>query len=183
MELGGRRARLSSRSSRLSHTIDRPSGLPVLPTMIAEGIPVLSRSPALIEDARRIAGETLRSGPPSDAPETVRERRYAITELAATLRDNREESIMIATGAALHIALADFTLRAAGRWSARGKAIPHALAAMNPVLATQFTSAFATLFAIKDAVPVLTLVDSILALYGGRLRAGFRQAAPAAWRI
>jgi hypothetical protein len=125
----------------------------------------------------------LRSGPPSLAPETVRERRYAITELAATLRDNREESIMIATGAALHIALADFTLRAAGRWSARGKAIPHALAAMNPVLATQFTSAFATLFAIKDAVPVLTLVDSILALYGGRLRAGFRQAAPAAWRI
>jgi hypothetical protein len=32
--------------------VDRPSGLPVLPTMIAEGIPVLSRSPALLEDAR-----------------------------------------------------------------------------------------------------------------------------------
>ena len=54
---------------------DRPSGLPVLATMIAEGIPVLSRSPALLEDARRIAAETLRSGPPLLSPETLRNRR------------------------------------------------------------------------------------------------------------
>ena len=51
-------------------------------------------------------------------------RRYAITEMAATLADERGEGVPIAAGAALHIALAEFTLRAAGRWSARGKAIP-----------------------------------------------------------
>jgi hypothetical protein len=163
--------------------VDRPSGLPVLPTMIAEGFPVLSRSPTLLEDARRIAAETLQSGPPPLAPETVRERRYAVTELAATLGDNRAKGIMIAVGAALHIALADFALRAAGRWSARGKAIPDALAAMNPALAVHFTTAFAALFVAKDAAPVLTLADSILAPYGGPLRTGFRQAAPADWRV
>jgi hypothetical protein len=163
--------------------VDRPSGLPVLPTMIAEGIPILSRSPALLEDARRIAAETLQSGPPLLAPETVRERRYAITELAAALGHHRGKGSVIAIGAALHIALADFALRAAGRWSARGKAIPDALEAMNPVLATQFTAAFAALFATEDAALVLALVDSILAPYGGQLRTGFRQVASAAWRI
>jgi hypothetical protein len=45
--------------------IDRPSGLPILPTMIAEGIPVLSESSTLLEDARQIAAEILRAGPPA----------------------------------------------------------------------------------------------------------------------
>ena len=151
--------------------------------MIAEGIPALSRSPALLEDARRIAAETLRSGPPPLSPETLRNRRYAITDMAATLSGNRGEDIMIATGAALHLALADFALRAAGRWSARGKAIPAALAAMDPALAARFTAAFAALFTTRDAAPALALVDAILAPYGGSLRAGYRKAASAAWRI
>jgi hypothetical protein len=68
------------------------------------------------------------------AAEAISARRYAITEMAATLADERGEGVPIAAGAALHIALADFSLRAAGRWSARGKAIPRALAAMDPTL-------------------------------------------------
>ena len=79
------------------------------------------------------------------AAEAISARRYAITEMAATLADERGEGVPIAAGAALHIALADFTLRAAGRWSARGKAIPRALAAMDPSLAAQFTTAFTAL--------------------------------------
>jgi hypothetical protein len=83
--------------------------------------------------------------------------------LAATLADDRSEGVVIATGAALHIALADFALRAAGRWSATGKAIPRALAAMNPGLAAQFTTAFAALFATSNVAPVQSLVDAVLA--------------------
>lgn len=162
--------------------IDRPSGLPVLPTMIGEGIPVLSAPSTLLQEARRIAAEMLRSGPPPLTAETVQARRYAITELAATLADYRSETVVIATGAALHFALADFALRATGRWSATGKAIPRALAAMNPGLAAQFTTAFAALFATSNVAPVQSLVDAVLAPHGGRLRAGYRQAAPAAWR-
>jgi|SRR5271163_2544908 len=112
--------------------IDRPSGLPVLPTMIAEGIAVLSEPSALLQEARQIAAETFRSGPPPLAAETVRARRYAITEFAATLAEDRGAGIVIAAGAGLYIALADFALRAAGRWSATGKAIPNALVAMDP---------------------------------------------------
>jgi hypothetical protein len=163
--------------------IDAPSGLPVLPSMIAEGIPAFSRSPTLLEEARQIAAEILASGPPPLAAETIRERRYAITELAETLTDWRSDAIMISVGAALHLALADFSLRAAGRWSARGKAIPRALAAMDPILTAKFATAFTALFATRDTAPVQSLVDAVLAPHGGRLRTEYRQVAPAAWRI
>jgi hypothetical protein len=162
--------------------IDRPSGLPVLPTMIVEGRSVLSETSTLLQEARQIAAETLRSGPPLLAAKAVRARRYAITELAATLADDRSEGVVIAAGAALHIALADFALRAAGRWSATGKAIPHALATMDPGLAAQFTTAFSALFATSNVAPVQSLVDTVLAPYGGQLRAGYRQVAPVTWR-
>jgi hypothetical protein len=163
--------------------IDRPSGLPVLPTMVAEGIVAFSRSSALIEEAKQIAAVTLASGPPPLAAETIQERRYAITELAATLADGRGDAVMISVGAALHIALADFSLRAAGRWSARGKAIPRALAAMDPALDAKFATAFTALFALKDTGPVQSLVDTVLAPYSGRFRTGYRHVASAAWRI
>lgn len=166
----------------LCRNIDRPSGLPVLPTMLAEGIVAFSRSSALLEEAKQIAAETLASGPPPLAAETIRERRYAITELAATLTDERGDAVMISVGAALHIALADFSLRAAGRWSARGKAIPRALAAMDPTLAIKFSMAFTAPFATKDTTAVQSLVNAVLAPYGGQLRTGYRQTAPAAWR-
>jgi hypothetical protein len=163
--------------------IDRASGLPVLPTMVAEGIPALTQPSAMLELARQIAAETLRSGPPPLTVETIGARRYAITEMAATLADDRGKGVAITVGAALCTALADFALRAAGRWSATSKAIPRALAEMDPNLAEQFTTAFAALFTTSNAFPVQSLVETVLAPYDGRLRAGYRQIAPAAWRI
>ncbi len=163
--------------------IDRPSGFPVLPTMTVEGIPALSERCALVQQARQIAAETLQSGPPPLTAETVRAGRYAITTMAATLTDDPGEGVVIAAGAALYIALGDFALRARGRWSATGKAIPRALAAMDPSLAAQFTTAFVGQFASNNGAPVQSLVNAVLASHGGRLRAGYRQVAPAALRI
>jgi hypothetical protein len=54
---------------------------------------------------------------------------------------------------------------------------------MDSDLAEQFEGAFATLFATGDTVPVQALVDVVLTPYGGRLRAGYHQAAPSAWRV
>jgi hypothetical protein len=59
--------------------VDRPSGLPVLPTMIAEGFSVLPQPSTLLQEARRIAIETLRSGPSPLSTETVRAGRYMIS--------------------------------------------------------------------------------------------------------
>lgn len=161
--------------------VDRPSGVAALPTMVAEGAPVLSPS-LLLDTAREIARETLRLGPPPLDPTAKRARRYAITDLASALRDGRDRGTLIAAGGALYSDLADFALRASGRWSASGKALPRALEALDPALAMQFETAFAALFAEGVVAPVQALVDTVLAPCGGRLRDGFRVAAPTEWR-
>jgi hypothetical protein len=53
---------------------------------------------------------------------------------------------------------------------------------MDPTLATQFEAAFTALFAAGDVRYVHDLVDAVLTPYGGRLREGFQQSAPAEWR-
>jgi hypothetical protein len=89
----------------------------------------------------------------------------------------------MAAGAALYSALADFALRAANRWSASGKTLPRMLRAIDADLALRFEAAFSSLFATGNVAPVQGLVNVVLAPYGGRLREGFRQGAPAEWRI
>lgn len=162
--------------------VDRPSGVPALPAMVAEGVCVLAHSCALLDAARVIARETLRLGPaPLDA-DALRSRRYAITDLAAALQRGRDRGVLIAAASALHAALADFALRAAGHWSASGKALPRALAAVDPAVAARFEAAFTALFAAGETDPVQELVDAVLSPHGGRLREGFHRVAPAAWR-
>jgi hypothetical protein len=161
--------------------LDRPSGRPVLPVMIVEGITALSRNSALLAAARDIANDTLRLGPPPlDAP-ALRQRCYAITDLATKLRPDAPRDVLLAAGTALYCELADFALRANGHWSATGKAVPRALAMARPGLAEQFETAFGDLFANGRVAAVQALVDAVLQPHGGRLREGYRQTAPAAW--
>jgi hypothetical protein len=161
--------------------LDRPSGKPVLPSMVAEGISILSENSALLRTAREIASKTLRLGPPILSAEEIRRRCYTITDFASKLRSDSDRGVCLAVGTSLFVELADFALRTAGHWSASGKAIPRALAAVSPNLAEQFEIAFCALFANRDVAPVQALVDVVLQPQGGRLRDGYRQAAPASW--
>jgi predicted nucleotidyltransferase len=162
--------------------IETTSGKPVLAKMIAEGLPIKSASPAIIATAKQMAQATLQSGPPSLDQATLELLRYAITDLAHALLTPRSEATVPAIGASLYTALADLFLRGAGQWTATGKATPGTLAAIDPKIADQFASAFSSLFKTGNASPVQTLVDTILAPYGGRMRAGFKQQAPPSWR-
>jgi hypothetical protein len=163
-------------------TVDRPSGIPALPAMIAEGVVVLARSEAALAAAQALATRTLASGPPPLDANAIRARRFVISELASSLQPGRDRHVLLAAGTALYAALADFALRGANRWSASGKAIPGALKGLDPDLASRFEVAFTALFATNDVVCVHGLVDAVLAPYGGRLREGFVQSAPAEWR-
>ncbi len=162
--------------------VDRASGVPVLPAMVADGVSALSRSSPLLDAARETAREVLRLWPPPLGADDLRMRRYAITDLAGALHRDRNAGVFIAAAAALYLALADFALRAGGNWSASGKAFPRALAAMDAALAARFEASFNALLAAGDVGPVQALVDAVLAPHGGRLREGFRRDAPAAWR-
>jgi predicted nucleotidyltransferase len=162
--------------------IETTSGKPVLAKMIAEGLPIKSASAAIIATAKQMALTTLQSGPPSLDKATLELRRYAITDLAQALSMPRDEATLIAIGTSLYTALAEFSFRAAGQWNATGKAIPNALASIDPKTAGQFASAFSSLFKTGNASAVQTLVDTILAPHGGKMRVGFKQQAPPSWR-
>jgi hypothetical protein len=163
--------------------VDRPSGIPALPTMIAEGIVALAeQSGSALAAAQALAKKTLAAGPPPLDKNAIRARRFAITELASSLQPDRDRHVLLATGTALYSALADFALRGANRWSASGKALPSALHGLDPALALRFEVAFTALFATSDVEAVHGLVDAVLAPFGGRLREGFVQSAPAEWR-
>lgn len=162
--------------------VDRPSGIPTLPAMIAEGVVVLARSESALKAAQALATKTLASGPPPLDTNAIRARRFAISELASSLQPDRDRHVLLAAGTALYAALADFALRGANRWGGSGKALPGALNGLDPALATRFEVAFTALFATSDVVSVQDLVDAVLAPFGGRLREGFVQSAPAEWR-
>ena len=163
--------------------VDRPSGMAALPAMIAEGVALVTRSATTLAAAKQLARETLRLWPPELDQAAIRARRYAVTDLASALDGSRDTHVRIAAGAALYTALADFALRAANGWSAAGKTLPRALKAMDADLALRFEAAFTSLFATGNVAPLQALVDFVLAPYGGRLREGFHQRAPAEWRI
>jgi hypothetical protein len=162
--------------------IERPSAQPVLATMVVEGIEVLSINPPLLVQARKICAATLQAGPPILTPEALPSRRYAITDLLNSLLASSDTASRMACGSALYSALSDFTLRAAGQWCASGKAIPKTIRRFDPALAARFSAAFSALFLESSTQPAQELVEAVLAPYGGLLRAGFRQTAPAEWR-
>jgi len=162
--------------------IEQPSGQPVLATMVVEGTEIVSTNSSLLAHARKICANTLQSGPPALTPEALESRRYALTDLLYSLLATPDEATRIACGSALYNALSDFSLRSASQWSASGKAIPKTLNRFDPALASRFSAAFSALFADSKMQLTEELVEIVLAPYGGLLRAGFRQIAPAGWR-
>jgi hypothetical protein len=162
--------------------IERPSGEASLACMVSEGVSVLGSNVALENNAKDIAREFLVSGPlPLDDVRSS-QRRYAITDLAEMLKSADSAAQRIAMGSALYPALGGFVLSANGRWTATGKALPPALRNFSPRLELEFTDAFEQLYTSGNDSLLQNLVDDILKPFGGRLRSGFRQQAPASWR-
>jgi len=63
-------------------------------------------------------------GPPELSEEDVRKMRYDITSLVDDMRVPRSRDELVATGAELHQALANYYLRTNNLWSGTGKSIP-----------------------------------------------------------
>ena len=160
---GGKWCRSKASISRYSSTTSERSPIsagrwialpeiPILPNMVVEGISILPLPSAVLDKAREIAQRTFSRGPPPLDAATIANRRYVITDMATALQAGRDRGTLLALGAALYTSLADFTLRAEGGWSARGKALPRALAAKSASLASEFEVAFAALFASEGNV-------------------------------
>jgi hypothetical protein len=164
--------------------VDGRAGTPSLATMVLEGVEVSAgaQSSAVAAAAKQLAGDILTAGPGALSEHELRQRRYVLTDLVDDLRAPRSCAERVAAAARLYELLADCILRAAGRWSARGKSVPRVLAQHDAALAGRFVAAFEVLFREGDAAGVLALVEDVLRPLGGWLFAGYRGDAPAAWR-
>lgn len=160
----------------------RPSGLPILARMVAEGIPLTGLPGRCLDAGKALASGILAAGPPALERTAFDHARYTISSLADDLMDARSRHHSIAIAAALFSALADFVLRAGGHFTGSGKGLAVALETHEPELATRFDSAFTDLFTDGSTGPVQRLVDEALAPHGGRLVDGYRADAPAEWR-
>ena len=74
--------------------VDRPSGLPVLQTMITEGVAVVAHSQAILEAAKASALQALALGPEVLDAATLQARRFAISDLAAAIQPDRAKHVI-----------------------------------------------------------------------------------------
>jgi hypothetical protein len=164
--------------------VDGRAGTPSLAAMVLEGVDVTAADPpgVVTAAAKQLAAAIIAAGPAAWDERELRQRRYVLTDLVDDLRAPRSHAERVAAGARLYELLADCILRAAGRWSARGKSIPRVLAQYDATLAARFVAAFDALFAGGDAAAVVALVDDVLRPLGGFLFEGHRLDAPATWR-
>jgi hypothetical protein len=161
--------------------VDRPSGIPALPQMVKEGIE-LPNSTAVSRSLKALATSVIEMGPPPLKPEDDRNLRYRITDLLDDIRDPRSYAELIATGAQLYEAVADYYLRVNGFWSAKGKSIPRVLERVAPELCEKYCESFETLFRNGEASAAIALAEELLQTNGGLLFEGYKRDAPPEWR-
>jgi hypothetical protein len=151
---------------------DVEAGKPAMLTMLSEAR-IVGPNPDAAGPLRAVAEATYAKGPPRFDDEEMNRWRYLISSRVEDLEDPRPWPEMVATGAWLHAVLADFIMRAHGRWAATGKWIPRTLAAFDPAVEARFSAAFEALFERRDVAGVIAFTDELLAPFGGRLIAGY----------
>lgn len=160
---------------------DRQRGVPSLAAMVAEGLEL----PEPNETSRhwkQVAQDLLKQGPPPWPIPELDAARYAITDVCDDLRSPRSPHHAMASACRLYEMLANFALRAHGRWSATGKSIPGQLDGLEAGLAKRYNAAFASLFQEQNAGPLLEMAEHLLEGFGGRLFSEPPRPAPAHWR-
>jgi len=156
---------------------DAESGFPSMLNMVLEGREIPAPC-ELSQTLKRMAAELLAAGPLPLCDEELRSRRYFLTDHVEDIRHPRNEAELVATGAQMYAAVADFYLRSRGHWSAKGKAVPRRLREADAPFAARFREAFETLFVGKRSHEVIALVEDVLAPFGGFLFDGYKLDAP-----
>lgn len=161
--------------------LGRPSGLSAMAYMVAEGVEV-PRPSEISRSVKRIAADLIAAGPPKLSDEDERKLRYTITNLIDDIRQPRSREELVASGAELYGALANYYFRANGLWSAVNKSIPRKLGKTDPELYSRFREGFEELFAGGRSDKVITLAEEILKPHGGFLFDGYKHEASPACR-
>lgn len=151
--------------------LDYQRARPSLQKMVSEGIPLIDHT--IIDTIKQEANNMLRDGPPEWSAETIRLKRYFLTDALDDLigSTKRGESIFIANsiGELLH----EFVLRSNRHWIGSSKWIVRALHEYDPQFAKEFVDAFEHFYRKDDKTEIVRLVETVLQTHGGRLFEGF----------
>ena len=160
--------------------VDRPSGVPVLPIMLSQGIELPPESP-LTAIARATGEMVLAAGPLHLPAAELARRRARLASLVDDLVSARSDAERLASASWLYGLLADTELRLANAWSGRGKGLYLALERHDAAMARTYHTAFEALFARGDCAQVHTLIEAFLERSGGR-QVRRSESAPSHWR-
>lgn len=151
-------------------------GRPSLPKMVAEGVPI--KEDARLEAVKSEAERLLEKGPEPWSADTIRFKRYFLTDLLDDFigSSDRMEDLFIAS--ALAEAASEFVLRTNRQWIGQSKWIMRALRNFDPDLAKRFSEGFDNFYRTGNKEKIITLADLVMQPYGGRLFAGFSLGKP-----
>lgn len=144
---------------------------PSLPKMVSEGIVIIDSG--IIESIKQEANDLLEKGPEEWSAETIKIKRYFITD---SLDDfigstNRAEEIFIAN--TLAELVSEFVLRTNRKWIGTSKWVVRSLRNYDEKFADHFVEAFDSFYKTGDKNKIIVMVDEILQPFGGRLFQGF----------
>lgn len=144
---------------------------PSLPKMVSEGI--VLKDIRIIEPIKEEAKELLDKGPEEWSVETIKIKRYFITDALDDLIGctNRAEEIFIAN--TLAELVSEFVLRTNRQWIGTSKWVVRSLKNYDEKFAGHFVEAFDTFYKTGDKKMITVMVDDILKPFGGRLFHGF----------
>ena len=144
---------------------------PSLPRMVSEG--VILKDVGIIDSIKKEANLMLEKGPKEWSAETIKIKRYFITDALDDFKGctNRAEEIFIANR--LADLASEFVLRTNRRWIGESKWLVRSLKQYDEPFANQFVEAFDCFYKMDDKKQVISLVESILEPFGGQLFDGF----------
>ncbi len=144
---------------------------PSLPRMVSEG--VVLQDDGIIGAIKKEANFLLDKGPKEWSDETIRMKRYFITDALDDFigSSKRAEELFIAN--TLAELVSEFILRTNGKWIGASKWIVRSLKQYDEQFAEDFIKAFDLYYKMGDKQQVIALVDHVLQPYGGRLFNGF----------
>lgn len=152
---------------------DPKTGFPSMANMVLEGCEIPGPS-EFSQSVKQLAAAVLAAGPPAWNEADLRRIRYMLTDGIDDIRHPRSDAELVAAGAKLYEAVADFYLRSRALWSAKGKAIPRRLREVDAGFAARFCEAFEMLFTGKRPEQVVALVEEMLEPFGGFLFDGYK---------
>jgi hypothetical protein len=149
---------------------DAERARPSLIRMVAEGVSI--RDNGFLIGIKEEAAAILIEGPKEWTEETIRTKRYMLTDLLDDfVGAQREEGIFVA--GALAELIHEFFCRTNKRWIGMGKWIPRSLKEVDPEFAVKFTRAFDIYYSTNQKESIIELTDFVLQPYGGRLFDGY----------